>query len=96
VLTDTYSENGGFYAEMAIAPGPGAAGGIVKTNGRYRMTGPNTVQVTYGDSLMCTTGCMAAPPNLVPAPGTTQSFDFQFRGNNQVVAQDGTVFVRVR
>jgi len=98
VSTTTYAPNGGFYYEMAIAPGPGAAGGVLRTQGQYRMTGPGTVQVIYADSMLCGagTGCMPAPAAYAPMPGSSMSFNFQFRGNGQLVAEDGTVFVRVR
>jgi hypothetical protein len=98
VSTTTYGPNGSFNFEMAIAPGPGAAGGILRTRGQYRMTGPGTVQVTYADSMLCGagTGCMPAPAAYAPMPGSSMSFNFQFRGNSQIVAEDGTVLVRVR
>jgi hypothetical protein len=98
VSTTTYSPNGSFYYEMAVAPGPGGAGGILKTRGGYRMAGPGTVQLTYGDSVLCGagTGCMPAPSGFAPMAGTTLSFNFQFRGNGQLIGQDGTVFVRVQ
>jgi hypothetical protein len=98
VTTITYSENGSFYYEMAIAPSPGKASAIMKTQGQYRMAGPNTVQVMYGNSVLCgaTTGCSPAPGSFAPNPGSSQSFNFQMQGSSQLIGEDGTHYVRVR
>ena len=97
VGTVPYTPSGNYYAEMAIAPGPHAAGGLVKTPGTYETDGAGGVQVTYGISVMCiATGFFPAPPRTVPEARSSATFTVQYRGSNHAVSKDGTVFLRVR
>lgn len=98
VITFTYTPAGAFFYEMAIAPSPGKAGGVVHMEGQYQLTGPNSVQVTYGQTTMCgaVTGCGPAPPAMSPPVGSSKSFDFQLQGANQLISQDGVVYNRIQ
>jgi len=97
-ITVRYTPNGLYLSETAIAPRPGLAGGTIQTQGSYVLQGDSTVTVTFGNSVMCAAGtpCQPAPPQLVPPPGSSQSFTFSFQGQNQLVTRDGTVFVRLQ
>ncbi len=83
---------------MAIASRPGLAGGIVRTKGSCRMSGGSAVTVTFEGSFFCLSGggCQPAPPQMVPAPGSTATIAVQFQGTNQLRTTDGTVYVRVQ
>jgi hypothetical protein len=96
--TETYSPDGGYFAEMAVASGPGGRGaGVVRTRGRFRMQGPTTVWVAFDGSVMCAAGspCVPAPPGFGEPAGTSRTFTFQFQGYNRVIAENGTVLFRV-
>lgn len=98
VSTVTYAPDGRMLTEMAIAPQPGQNGGVIRSMGQYRLQGPTQVLVRFDQSEMCTAGlpCGPAPQQLAPAPGTQAVLNLQFRGSDQIVGEDGRVWVRIR
>jgi hypothetical protein len=100
VITITYAPDGGYSVAMTVPSLPGGYGsGVVRTGGTYRMVGPTTVQITYGDTVMCPAGyqCVPAPPGLQHSQaGTSVSFDFPCQGLDRVTEPDGSVLYHVR
>jgi hypothetical protein len=99
VFTEIFSPDGNYLSEFAVGSGPSGSGsGVTRTRGTYRMEGPTTVQITYGDSVICPAGvgCVPAAPGVAWSPGTSKSYNFQPQGNDRILTEDGTVAFRVR
>jgi len=93
-LTETYWPNGACYAEWVIAPSPGKVGVIVREKCGYEMLGPNTVRITAIETISCSTGGLCEMSTFPPPAQGTGSFTF--RGNQEIVLEDGTIYVRLR
>ena len=99
VATIVYTPNGEMFSELAVAPQPGqGGGGVLRTMARYQLQGPTTLVITYGPSEMCAAGspCGPAPPQMVPYPGSQNVINITFRGSDQIVDGDGSVWLRIR
>ncbi len=104
VQTVTYFANGTWVVEFAVPPLPNGTGSFVMHGGgTYQMEGPTAVRVTFGDTTICGegVGCMPAArfgsggAALLPPAGTTKVYHFQFRGDDQVISEDGSISVRI-
>jgi hypothetical protein len=102
----TYYANGKWFIETANPPLPnGKGGGLTRTVGTYQASGSPTdvtVHVIYGNSFLCPAGygCAPYPPRYAgtmyyPA-GTSKVFHLRFQGRDRIVADDGTISVRVK
>lgn len=100
VQTVTYFANGTWAVQLAVAPLPNGTGSyVMHGGGTYHLEGPTAVRVTYGDTTICGEGVGCMPAARFGSPyypaGTTKVVHFQFRGDDQVVGEDGSISVRI-
>jgi len=95
VATDTiFFADGTFSASNAIPPSrqTGTGSGMLYGRGYWRMTGPNSIEITYAEVKICPAGagCMPSPAGLPHAVLT-----FQMNGPNQMTDGAGLISYRV-
>jgi len=94
VFTQIFSPDGSYFSEVAWgSDASGRGSGTLRTRGSYRLVSPTTVEITFGNSEICTP-CRPTTATRYPA-GSSVSFDFRMQGNRWI-EQDGTIHNRIQ